>query len=149
MAFTQANFQPSLSYHFCQRVTINSFIFQRFTLVPALQDSQGLGAHTSVMEFYGPEAGKKRSEPMLYTWSHPGRAPSGHRITLQCSECKCIDSIKISKISKNSRCVTHRCHFPECTFEKEYHLPMGAEWISHAPSKSDSNGSWFKEVFVV
>ncbi len=149
LAFTQANFQPSLSHHFCQRVAINFFIFERFTLVPALNDSQGLGAHTSIIEFYGPDAVKKRLGPMLYTWSHPGRAPSGHRITLQCEKCNCIDSIKVSAVSKKSRCVTHKCYFPDCTFERDYFLPEGAEWVSHAPSKSDSNGAWFKRVFIV
>ena len=148
LAFTQANFQPSLSNHFCERVAINNFIFQRFSLVPALQDSQGLGAHTGIIEFHGPDTGgKKRSKPMLYIWSHPGKAPSGHRITLQCARCKCIDSIRVSKVSKDSRCVTRRCNFPNCTFEEDYRLPEGAEWVSQAPLKSDANGAWFREVY--
>ncbi len=138
-AYTQANFQPSLSYHFVERLTILSFIYQRYALTPALEDSQTLGAHSGVVEFHS-----DTRNPTLYTWSHPIHAPCGHRIIMQCQECKSLNSFEVEKISKNRRLIKHRCTFQECSFTKEYSLPSNAAWVSHAPAKSDYHGTWFK-----
>ena len=151
--FTQGNFQPSLSFPFFNRLVLDAFVYERKSVKYVLQDSQGLGAHTSVMEFTQqqvmPAKGMRKpytiTGPTHFTWTHPGTAPAGKAISLQCSRCKCIGTMKRKKTSSD-REILHKCSTDDCAMEIINTIPSGANWVfSKPPVKGDPSGAWLVE----
>ncbi len=91
--FTQANFQPSLSFPFFHRLVLDTFVYDRKAVKYVLNDCQGLGSHTGIMEFTrrrdllvkGSRKMLQITGPTQFTWTHPGVSPAGKAIDMQCS----------------------------------------------------------------
>jgi hypothetical protein len=110
------------------------FIFNRPTLKAVLQDHQGLGAHTDVVEITA-------LTTTTFIWVHQSRRPFGHVYQHQCPVCSRLstDGPKF----KNSDCVYFKCSFSECDGISIFRLPAGARWLYNGPPiKGDSRGTW-------
>ena len=83
--------------------------------------------------------------PTHFTWTHPGTAPAGKAISLQCSRCKCIGTMKRKKTSSD-REILHKCSTDDCAMEIINTIPSGANWVfSKPPVKGDPSGAWLVE----
>jgi len=145
-AYTQSDFQPSLSFPFCQKLMVNFFIHGRDSVHTVLQDSQSLGSHTSVMEFTASSPSNPSAQPNFYAWSHAAKSPMGIRVKPQC-KCKRMESIRITT-TENPYTVTHRCTAKLCQDTNVYTLPAGASWVGNPPSKSPQ-GAWFVMPWII
>ncbi len=107
-AYTQSDFQPSLTFPFCQRLMINYFIYGRDSVHTSLQDSQSLGSHTGLMEFTPSLFSKTpNTSPNFYAWSHASKSPMGIRVSPQCT-CKRMETIVITATNRPPYQITHR-----------------------------------------
>ncbi|KJA15890.1 hypothetical protein HYPSUDRAFT_1066647 [Hypholoma sublateritium FD-334 SS-4] len=146
-AFTQADFQPALSFPFCEKLVNAFLVFDRFSIHGILQDSQSLGAHTGIMEFKA-----SGGPPNHYQWSHASKSPLGNRISPQCV-CGRMDSIKvtsgITKIQieentfKSVYEIKHRCKARTCQKVTIFSFPDNASWVGGNPPAKGPQGGWF------
>ncbi|KJA14720.1 hypothetical protein HYPSUDRAFT_150030, partial [Hypholoma sublateritium FD-334 SS-4] len=144
--FTQANFQPSLSFAFFHRLVLDTFVYDRKAVKYVLQDCQGLGSHTGIMEF----TTLRITGPTQFTWTHPGAAPAGKAINMQCIKCKRIGTMKrVKDNSPSNREILHACSTYHCDTEIMYTIPAGVNWVlGKAPVDGDSSGAWFVQYNV-
>lgn len=142
-AYTQSDFQPSLTFPFCQRLMINYFIYGRDSVHTSLQDSQSLGSHTGLMEFTPSLFSKTpNTSPNFYAWSHASKSPMGIRVSPQCT-CKRMETIVITATNRPPYQITHRCVAKDCQATNVYELPQGAKWIGGYVPGKNACGNWF------
>ena len=85
IGFTQ-HFQPFFSSWFLMDLSIQHFIFNCPTLKAVLQDHQGLGAHTDIVEIMA-------TTTTTYIWVHQSSHPFGQVYQCQCPLCSCLSTI--------------------------------------------------------
>jgi len=134
IGFTQEHFQPFFSSRFLMDLSIQHFIFNCPTLRAVLQDHQGLGAHTDIVEITA-------STTTTFIWVHQGCRPFGHIYQHQCPVCSRLSTI--GPKFDNSNCVYFKCSFAECPGISIFQLPADAQWLYKGPPiKGDSRGTW-------
>jgi hypothetical protein len=115
-------------------LSIQHFIFNRPTLKAVLQDHQGLGAHTNVVEITA-------TTTTTYIWVHQGSRPFGHVYQRQCPLCSRLSTIGPKFDNKGG--IYFKCSFTECKGRSVFQLPEGTLWLYNGPPvKGDSRGTW-------
>jgi hypothetical protein len=115
-------------------LSIQHFIFNRPTLKAVLQDHQGLGAHTDILEI-------TPSNTTTFVWVHQSCRPFGQVYQRQCPVCSRLSTIGPKFDIPNS--VYFKCSFAKCDGISIFKLPEGAEWVYNGPPiKGDSRGTW-------
>jgi hypothetical protein len=115
-------------------LTIQHFIYNRPTLKAVLQDHQGLGAHTDIMEITA-------TTTTTYIWVHQSSRPFGHVYQHQCPACCRLSTIG-PKID-GTDCVYFKCSFSGCDETTIFRFPEGTDWLYKGPpARGDSRGAW-------
>jgi hypothetical protein len=115
-------------------LSIQHFIFNRPTLKAVLQDHQGLGAHTDIVEITA-------TTTTTYIWVHQSSRPFGHVYQRQCPLCSRLSTIG-PKFDNQGR-VYFKCSFNKCEGRSVFQLPEGTHWLYNGPPvKGDSRGTW-------
>lgn len=115
-------------------LSIQHFIYNRPTLKAVLQDHQGLGAHTDIMEITA-------TTTTTYIWVHQSSRPFGHVYQHQCPKCSRLSTIGPKFDGKD--CVYFKCSFSGCDGKSTFRLPEGTRWLYNGPPvKGDNRGAW-------
>jgi hypothetical protein len=119
-------------------LSIQHFIFNCPTLKAVLQDHQGLGAHTNIVEITA-------TTTTTYIWVHQSSRPFGHVYQHQCPLCSRLSTIG-PKFDNQGR-VYFKCSFSECNGRSTFQLPEGTHWLYNGPPvKGDSRGTWLRHA---
>jgi hypothetical protein len=115
-------------------LSIQHFIFNRPTLKAVLQDHQGLGAHTNIVEITA-------TTTTTYIWVHQGSRPFGYVYQHQCP--KCFRLSTIGPKFEGKIYVHFNCSSSKCNGRSTFQLPEGTRWLYNGPPiKGDSRGTW-------
>lgn len=119
-------------------LSIQHFVFNRPTLKAVLQDHQGLGAHTDIVEITA-------TTTTTYIWVHQSCRPFGHVYQRQCPLCFRLSTIGPKFDIQGS--VIFKCSFPECKGRSIFQLPEDTNWLYNGPPvKGDSRGTWLRRT---
>ncbi|KAF9470183.1 hypothetical protein BDN70DRAFT_943007, partial [Pholiota conissans] len=113
LTFSQAAFQPSLSFRFFQDLALNHYVYSRQNIAHLLPDNTTLGAHTGIVEF-------SKNKCSTYVWSHRGSWPMGIAVSSQCSNCAVLDCVKPQYRKSTDATTVHECSNPKCNWTKPY-----------------------------
>jgi len=117
-------------------LSIQHFIFNRSTLKAVLQDHQGLGAHTDIVEITA-------TATTTYIWVHQSSRPFGHVYQHQCPLCARLSTI--GPKFDIPGCIYFKCSLTECEGRSIFRLPEGAHWLYNGPPvRGDSSGTWLR-----
>lgn len=121
-------------------LSIQHFIFNRPTLKAVLQDHQGLGAHTDIVEITA-------TTTTTYIWVHQSSRPFGYVYQHQCPVCSRLSTIG-PKFEGEDR-VYFKCSFSGCKGRSTFQLPTGTHWLYNGPPvKGDNRGTWLVRKIV-
>lgn len=75
-----------------------------------LQDSPRLGVHSDVILFRRRATDMSTLHLNRYVWVHHKRRPFGIRTPLQCPQCGCLKTVKVTEVpGKGGKRIRHRC----------------------------------------
>lgn len=121
-------------------LSIQHFIFNRPTLKAVLQDHQGLGAHTDIVEITA-------TTTTTYIWVHQSSRPFGQVYQRQCPVC-----LRLSTIGPkfdNQGNIYFKCSFTQCKGRSVFQLPEGTQWLYNGPPvRGDSRGTWLRSTMT-
>lgn len=121
-------------------LSIQHFIYNRPTIKAVLQDHQGLGAHTDIVEFTD-------TTTATYIWVHQSARPFGQVYQRQCPSCSRLSTIGPKFEGKD--CLYFKCSFSACDGRSTFKLPEGTHWLYNGPPvKGDNRGTWLVRKIV-
>lgn len=134
LAFTQTDFQPSLTFKLFQDIGINHFLYERQSLKYALRDNPGLGAHTGIISF-------QQGQVNTFTWTHRGSCPMGNPITPQCPVCKEVNTRKPNHCLNTDSVSALKCS--KCGRQDHFTRPRNSRWAFNNEKQDDDRGAWY------